>query len=177
MPPATPATAPNTFSPAGTPSNRTETPKDIFSFGGIHMTGLSWRRGCGPAPGRRALSGVCWGVSVLVCDRRRLSGLSGLVAVARRLRLPAVRACRRVGCRRWALKVRALRWADIGDGGDSVRSPADSSDGVVHGVLDVRDRQGRHVGAELASDTGDWFLPNGVGDVVPAALGAGASWS
>jgi hypothetical protein len=25
--------------------------------------------------------------------------------------------------------------------------------------------------------TGDWFLPNGVGDVVPAALGAGASWS
>lgn len=31
-----------------------------------------------------------------------------------------------------------LRWPDVGDGGDPVRSQADTADRVVHGLLDVR---------------------------------------
>jgi transposase-like protein len=83
--------------------------------------------------------------------------------MARGLPLPAMRVCRRVDCRRWALQVRELRRPDIGNGGNSVRSPANASDGVVRGVLDVRCGQGRHIGAELAAGAGDRLLPDGVG--------------
>ena len=56
-------------------------------------------RGRSPAPGGPALPEVGWRVPVLVRDRCRLLGLPGLAAVAGRLRLPAVRAWRRMGRR------------------------------------------------------------------------------
>jgi hypothetical protein len=52
-----------------------------------------------------------------------------------------------------------MRWADIGDDGNFVRSLADAFDGVVHGVLDVRRWQGRQVGTELAAGAGIGSYP------------------
>ena len=52
--------------------------------------------------------------------------------------------------------------------------PADAADGVVHRLLDVRYGLRRRLGAGPAAGAGDRFVPDGVGDVAPAALGAGA---
>ena len=41
----------------------------ITNLRGIHLTGLGWERGYGPAPAGCALPEVCWGVPVVVCDR------------------------------------------------------------------------------------------------------------
>ena len=48
--------------------------------------------------------------------------------MARRLRLPEVRAWRRMGRRRWPAQVRGLRQAHVGDGGHAVRPQADAAD-------------------------------------------------
>jgi hypothetical protein len=50
----------------------------------------------GGGRGQQALPAVYWGVSILVRDRCRPLGLSGVAALAGGLRLSALRACRRL---------------------------------------------------------------------------------
>src|SRR3954469_22865551 len=97
------------------------------------------------------------------------------------LRWPSGFVCPECGQGGWRLggrPVRVLRVqaAYVGDCGDDLRPHADAADRLVHRLLAVRRRQGRHLGAEPAAIAGDRLVSDRVGDAAPAALGAGAPW-
>src|SRR3954470_10342027 len=58
--------------------------------------------------------------------------------------------------------------------GHDLRPHADAADRLVHRLLAVRRRQGRHLGAEPAALSRDRLLPDRVGDAAPLTLGVGA---
>src|SRR3954447_8373630 len=74
----------------------------------------------------------------------------------------------------WPVRVLGLGAAYVGDCGDGLRPYADAADRLVHRLLAVRRRPGRHLGAEPAALSGDRLLPDRVGDAAPLALGVGA---
>src|SRR5665647_2588862 len=129
---------------------------------------------CATAPGRCALSEVGWRVPIVVWFRSGLPGLPGLVALAGWLRLSSVCSSWRLESRRRPPQVRSVWGSDVSHGGDDVRPPQDSADGVVRGMLGVRFRQGRHVRVESAAVLGDRLVSDRVGDAASAALSAGA---
>lgn len=144
----------------------------------IHLTGVTWCSDFAAAACRRALPQVAgefrsW---FAIRYRRGLLGLSGLAALAGRLRVPALRERRRLDGRRWWVPVRVVPCADSGHGGHDVRSSSDAADGVVRGLLDdVRVAEGRLVHVEFAACAGGRFVSDRVGDAASAAIGAGAS--
>ena len=102
--------------------------------------------------------------------RRGLPGLPGVAALAGRVRLPELRACRRLGGRLMAgTSAPAVRQRTSVTAGTIFDRTPDAADGVVHGLLAVRHAEGRHLGAEPAAGAGDRLLPDGVGDAAPAA--------
>ena len=100
----------------------------------------------------------------MVRHRCGLPGLPGVAALARRIRLRALRPCRRVADERCPAQVRGLRCSYLGDGWHDLRPDVDAADRVVHGVLAVRHPEGRHLGTGLAAVAGDRLLSDGVGD-------------
>src|SRR5512144_23658 len=145
----------------------------ITFFGAIQLTGLRSRRGCAAPEARPALSEVDWGVPSVVRYGCRLPGLPGVAALARRLRLPALRALRRLGDRRRPVQVRRLREADLGHRRHPVRPATHAADGLVHRLLDVRRAEGRRLRAEPAAHAGDRLLRDRLGHAAPPAVGPG----
>ena len=95
------------------------------------------------------------------------------------LRWPDGFACPACGGSGWQLgdgrfECAGCGLADLGDSGHDLRPDADAADGLVHGVLAVRDPEGRRLGAEPAARAGHRLLPDRLGDARPATLGAGA---
>jgi len=85
----------------------------------------------------------------VVRDRRGLPRLPRLVTLAPGFRLSQVSEPRRLARRRRAIQVRMLREEDRCDGWHFVRPAPNAAHGVVHGVLAVRDGEGRSLGAGL----------------------------
>jgi len=75
--------------------------------------------------------------------------------VAGWLRLLRLRPRRGLAAGRWAVRVRQLPGAHLDDGGHDLRPDAHAADGMVHRLLVVRLRQGRHLRAEPAAVIGE----------------------
>src|SRR3954468_11863971 len=95
------------------------------------------------------------------------------------LRWPSGFVCPECGQGGWRLGGRPVRVLRVqaaygGDSGDDLRPYADAADRLVHRLLAVRRRPGRHLVAEPAALSRDRLLPDRVGDAAPLALGVGA---
>jgi len=76
---------------------------------------------------------------------------------------------------RWQNYVHCMRLSYIGYGGHDFRTDANALDGVVHGLLAIRDRERGHLGLERETHPEDWFLSDRLGHAAQAAVGADAA--
>ena len=105
----------------------------------------------------------------------RLSRLPGVAALAWRFHLPVLRLRRawRLGDGRYeCVGCHGRTSVTAGTIFDRTRTPLTA--GFTAGLA-VRHGQGRDLGAEPAAVPGDRLVPDGVGDAVPAAVGAGTA--